>query len=230
MADFFDRLVARAVPGAALPEGEALVRPRLPHLFERVEPAVFEPASWPDAPPASRPAPAPPPAPPLPTPPPPDDRQAPAWPGGHERVVGPEPARSQPDRSHPATSSPSPPLVVATALRAPVAPSSSRPAVREEPATERPSPAPDAVGVLVPPSAPTPVTVSPLWTDERRGPAPPTRRAAHARPQERTVRVTIGRLEVTSGGARGEPITPHQGRPEPTVSLEQFLDREGGRR
>src|SRR3982074_3682799 len=36
MPDFFDRLLARSVPGFPLPPGEAVVAPRLPQLFEPV--------------------------------------------------------------------------------------------------------------------------------------------------------------------------------------------------
>ncbi|SHF09586.1 hypothetical protein [Streptoalloteichus hindustanus] len=231
MADFFDRLVARTVPGVAMPEGEALVRPRLPHLFERGEVAdmsAAEPLTWPTrvgspgevtvAPvAASRPV----------------ERQR----VEHEEHVV---RRAQDDASVPVSRKAdpggrgdpgvtTPAAVVRPVVRTPVVPPPSRPAAQEVVPPVWTVRTPDAVGELVPPTAPPPGVVPPQWTDGRRA-GPSFGRRAPARQPEQTVRVSIGRLEVTASAARREPERARPGRPEPAVSLERFLDREGGRR
>ncbi|MFI1255241.1 hypothetical protein ACH4U6_15810 [Streptomyces netropsis] len=236
MPDFFDRLLARHVPGRqGTPTAVARLRPRLPGPFERIETAGTDApgptAGPPPAPGSARAAgPSPVPAPPRPAPP-----AAPPAP----RATTPAPQRPAPAvRLVPAR-----PLLVAPPLppAATAAPNGERTpgghtgAARPD-ATGQPlgqatrNPAPPASR----PSTPKPGT--PAVSAAR--PKPPQRpadtttvgdRRRRQKPPERVVHVSIGRLEVTAGH-RQSPAKPDRragtedrGRPKPAMTLDRYL-------
>jgi hypothetical protein len=226
MADFFDRLLARSLPGHPPPPDEAIVRPRLPQRFEPPPaPADIEEREFVMAAPGAPPAAA--------------------------RVV-PKPAASAPHsesgRAERATAqgvlrvveeaapAPAAPALVPTPVPAPARAERPAPTSPTRPAT--PAAEHTTINVTVAAAGPPvgallPTAVSRAAADPSR-PAPPQpiralpRRGASTPPQ-RVVQVSIGRVEVTAAGPQ-RPAAKRSSRPEPVVSLERYLAREDGRR
>lgn len=225
MPDFFDTVVARAAGGLSL---RPKVRPRLPELFEPPQPFLAEEleVDASDARPDSV-------APVLdPVPP----------------VVAPAPqvpppaatSRAESTTSHvmtPPGPVPSPEIPVSPHVVRPFA--EPPPTSRQVPA--RPlSPAPEVVplrverltGAPVPP-VPTAVERASARPTESRRERVRSERQEHARRTggdrtEPVVRVSIGRLEVHTAPPAAEAERDRApGRPEPAVSLADFLDRSG---
>jgi hypothetical protein len=219
MPDFFARLAGRA---ADVPAEEPVLRPRLPHLFER--PAPAEPVDQVTRPTtASTPAAAPPAA----APPTPAVRDVPAPP---PRGVPPTRVDREvvTDRTVTTVESVSAVHHVVERLRLTEGPVLVAPPVV---APTRTSPAPRADA---PRAAPVPAgrTVERSRVDTVL-PAQRSDLAPQARPRtpepERVVHISIGRLEVL--GARPEPRRPPERpqRPAPLVPLHDYLAGEGGR-
>jgi hypothetical protein len=222
-ADYFDRLVGRG--------GPARVRPRLPEPFERAD-APHGPAEPleldEERPAAAPPRPARPAAGPAPL------HTAPA------RAADPAPARPAPPRvtrvlRETAVLAAAPaPLLLPPAAPPPPVPPPARPAReraaeptdRQEPAlapvlppttTERPAPGPAPARPAVRATVPVPDARGTARERDRRRPA-----------AERTVHVTIGRVEVTAAAPpRRGPAPDRPRRPAPTVSLDTYLSRGG---
>ncbi|MBC6463032.1 hypothetical protein [Actinomadura sp. HBU206391] len=236
MPDHFDRLVARGtgLPTGAAGGGDAAsvpARPRLPLPFERPDLVVTEDLVEGAGP---RPAGTPPSGPGLPPPSAAPDTTV-TQPAlvrliRHETILR---ERSQElGRSAPALeSAPPEEWRPAPAPETPVAPAQREPAVPQEPRrpdTVRPAGElrPSRARRPVPSTAASPARAMVMKPDQT-GATPPARRAA--RPPERVVRISIGRLEVTAAAA---PRSPARDRPpsrrEPAVSLDRFLARRAG--
>lgn len=229
MPDFFDRVVARDFGLPADAYGVIRVRPRLPQIFERREPAAPEPPEVPHQPRStiSGPTPGLPDrhqtaatvreqrldvvlAPPLsvprtePAPPPTREREQPPAPEHFRQVV--EQIVTTPA-----------PLLVAPAVAA--APEVRLPT--PEPGRREFSPAPTVVPAVRPPAP------NNGWPDPVA--AAVTRRRESALP-ERVVRISIGRVEVKAADVQPPRPSAQQGRPATALSLEGYLATKDGRR
>ncbi|MEW2578915.1 hypothetical protein [Streptomyces syringium] len=242
MPDFFDRLLARHVPGRqGAPTAVARLRPRLPGPFERIETAGTDAPS-----PIAGTAPAP-----------GSDRRAgptsvPAPPRPAPSAAPPAPratATPPPERTTPAVRLlPARPLLVAPPLlpAATAAPNGERAPGRHSGAarsvtTERPSAQATRRPTPLASRPPTPTPGTPAVPAAR--PKPPHRpadstgtgdRRRRQKPPERVVHVSIGRLEVTAGQRQGpakpdrRPRTEDGGRPGPAMTLDQYLETGRG--
>jgi hypothetical protein len=225
MPDFFDRLLARSVPGFPLPPGETVVAPRLPQLFEPVGTATELDQEAVISAPAQR-APAA-----TPAPPPPATAEVRREPVEAVPPAGPLPAVISVSTPRPA---------MATTVPVPVRPAPERAALpvelprehlREEQLTKinHTVSQGEPAGTLLPSSTTVVVPASGSTPDARRASGAPGRR--HDPPPPQVVRVSIGRVEVTAAGADAKPpARPTPSRPEPAISLERYLTRRDGRR
>jgi translation initiation factor IF-2 len=229
MPDFFDRLIARtASPDPALHRaaGVVRVRPRLPSLFERSDPAEPEPL---DTPTMARLAEA--------SAAPPADA-APAIRAAEPAAVSPiPPAASYVDRDRRPPRPPSPavgdpPLIgVPPDFRLPAAPSTVV-AAAVVPSTDRrddarpPARVVERVGPLpvIPRAAAVPRPPANLPAPASGGQAS---RREPPRPAERSVQVRIGRIEVTAP-PRPDAAASARPRPrrEPALTLARYLGRD----
>ncbi|MCC8250482.1 hypothetical protein [Saccharothrix luteola] len=219
MADHFDRLLARSVPG--LPAADQVVRPRLPRLYERfdAEPEA-EVEVWPTAPaPVVRPATGP------------RGPEGPRGPAGGTPGVPAPPAAQAPPEVGPPAPGPVPVRVIETVIST----ERTRHEVVREPLVEHRSTTLEVTGRPAAPVAElrprhTTVVVPPPVVEPRRAPAPALAPVA-APPPQPLVQVSIGRVEVTAAEPeRGRPPRPRVRRAEPVLSLERYLAREDDRR
>lgn len=217
MADHFDRLLARGVPG--YPAADPVARPRLPRLFEPVDAGPEVEAAWSPSPvPVVRPEPgAPGPA-------------GPRGPAGDTPRVPPPPAPAVAPVPAPPVSAPVP---VATSETLVTTERTRHEVVREPVVEQRVT----TVDVTMRPAAPvagprprhTTVVVPPPKVEPRRAPAPSP--SPVPKPEQPVVHVSIGRVEVTATvSERGWTPRSAPRRPEPVLSLERYLAREDGGR
>ena len=224
MPDYFDRLLARSVPGCPVPSGETVVAPRLPQLFEQFSTEVETEELLPAA---VRPAPQ---AAPVPPPVTVVERHSPA-----SEAPRPEPAVQPPALAPP----PVAPSVIP--VRVPQTAAAQAPAGVVERQVERPveqhlttvnvvlehhgAPA----GTLLPRGTTGAVPATPAPVDTARAATVAARRGEPR--QQQVVRVSIGRVEVTATSPeRRPPAQARPSRPDPAMSLERYLTREDGRR
>jgi hypothetical protein len=221
MADFLDRLLARSVPGFPLPQGETVVAPRLPQLFEQggaaldVEEFVAA-ASTPAVTTAARP--------PIPATPREDAQR-------EIRQASPSPVAAVPARTPATAAIPVvPPSLITSSERVTTTVEAHSERVREEHFTtiDHTVYQGEPAATLLP-STTVVVPATAAGTPEaRRHGVTATRRGE---PPQSMVRVSIGRVEVT-GAAKPEkpPARPKPTRADPAMSLERYLAGEGGRR
>jgi hypothetical protein len=216
MPDYFDRLLARSVPG--FPAAGPVVRPRLPQIFE---PAGPEPEY---AEPFTVPVPAAPPVVGAPGPPGPRGR------AGQATHTSLQAAPAVPQEPTPTA----PELVTVESSKTIVAAEHTSHEVVREPVIEQRL---TAVNVAVRQGEPvaelrpqhTTVVVPVPVAQPRQTPAPVTHRAETPQPQ--AVHVSIGRIEVTATSPeRRQPPRAATKRPEPVLSLDRYLAREDDRR
>ncbi|WP_199512590.1 hypothetical protein [Nucisporomicrobium flavum] len=227
MTDFFDRLLARRRP-LDEPGTVTRARPRVPTLFERSratgleEISVERPAATPPAvvaPPSAPVAPPPPGRPSQPAPPVPNTRFAAPLPES-----GPAPAVA----TTTATGEPAAPVLTPRAVvHAPMLPPPAAPRIETPsipvPAAALVAPAPQ----LVAPSEPRVAPVTPPATPGSPAFAvAPDGRTRRAEPAGRTVRVHIGRIEVSAPPAPDSRPERAQRR-TPDLTLDKYLG-EGG--
>lgn len=219
MADHFDRLLARSVPG--FPAAGPVVRPRLPQLYEQVdaEPETDAEVRSTPSTQAVRPV--------------PGERgpRGPRGPAGDAPAAPPPPTPT----TLAAVDPPAPEPVRAEVTRTVVATERTRHEVVREPLVEQRF---TTVDVTVHPAAPvaglrprhTTVVVPAPVVEPRRTPAPAPP-PADAPPPPPVVQVSIGRVEVTAAEPeRGRSPRPRARRAEPVLSLERYLAREDDRR
>lgn len=216
MADYFDRLLARSVPG--FPPAGPVVRPRLLQVFE---PAG---AQRDQEEPVTASTPAPPGV--MGTPGPAGTR----GPAGETPHVAPPPIPAVPPGPEPAT----PELVPVHTTTTVVTAEHTRHELVREPVVEQRL---TSVNISVSQGDPvaelrprhvTVVAPAPV-TEPRHTPVPARHRAE--KPQPQAVHVAIGRVEVTAMST--EPAQARRAkakRPEPVLSLERYLAREDDRR
>jgi len=216
MPDYFDRLLARSVPGYPLPPGDVVVSPWLPQVFEQVspEPEQCEPAAPPD----------------------PVTPRTPGTPG----PTGPRgPSGEQPGVASSAVQVSRPEPVPAALRLVPVPESrtfttserTTHEVLREQPVGQRLT----TVAMTVHQSAriaelePSHTTaIAPVQYVEPRRVTVTQRAEAH---QPQVVHVSIGRVEVTAAAPQHKQAArTATRRPDPAMSLERYLAREDDRR
>ena len=222
MTDFFDRLLARQQPLDA-PGAVTRARPRVPTLFERTRAAELEeislerdaaappvvvpapPAAAPRATPVHVAAPA--------SPAPPGRSPAPVTESGPAAVA----AALAPVPGRPPALAP-PPVVVHPPLVPPPVSPGAEPASAAVPAVAALPAAPQ----LVAPAAPRVAPAAPVAAPGATVTAGPDGRMRRAEPPERTVRVHIGRIEVSA--PPGPAAKPDRARRRaPDLTLDKYL-------
>lgn len=232
--DYFDRLLARQLPADAVP-GRVRLRPRLPGPFERAEgrwTEIVEEDTLPPLPVPVSPAPAP--VPPAVTS------------AARPRPLVPDPsllAAPRADPPVPDARPAGPPLRPAADVSPPPMAAPPSPRLRPDPSPEQVSPARD--DGTAPPSRPSPAPEPPngpaglLRTapariippaSPRRAEPPVSRTREEAPPEQPSVQVRIGRLEVrTAEPERRRPSPVNGGRRAPAVDLSGYLSgRDSG--
>ncbi|HEV7975022.1 hypothetical protein [Amycolatopsis sp.] len=222
MPDFLDRLLARSVPGFPAPQGETVVTPRLPQLFEHGGAAldVEEFVAAASAPAVTTAA-----QPPIPV-----------APGRNPQR---ETRRPDPPSAVPAALTPRIPATAAIPVVAPPLRTASERIttieahsehVREEHFTtvDHTVYQGEPTATLLPSTTVVVPAAAGGTPDVRRPGVAAARRGEQPQP---LVRVSIGRVEVTGATKPDKPpARPKPARADPAMSLERYLSREEGRR